>query len=69
MIEGYKREPATVRELSEVIYAAMTVFPEQRLGQIIVNAVPFNKDLFNLHDEDLIRYLRAYIENHGKKPK
>lgn len=64
---SYERLPEVSRALRDVIAQAMIAFPEQRLGQIITNALRYQPklDLFYLYDEHLYAALQTYIEEHG----
>lgn len=62
--------------LQITIKQAQLVFPQLRLGQLLINAVSFDKpdmssitspgtQLFYMSDEDLIEALEAYMFEHG----
>lgn len=46
---------------------AMRRCPEQRLGQLLVNALPLNYQysIFYIPDDELAQSLRAYTEKHS----
>ncbi len=64
--EGYRRSPEMTTKLVAAIAAALHTFPEQRLGQIIANAVR-GCDLFGLYDEDLVDRLHDEIRSYGQQ--
>lgn len=68
-IKGYKRAEEVENELVLTICHALVAFPDQRLAQIIVNAIPIEleNNLFHLYDEDIIKYLKEYIQKYGSK--
>lgn len=63
---GYRRSDATHYTLLYALADALYAYPEQRLGQLLVNATRRDdgsqSDLWNKHDEEWIRALRSYAE-------
>lgn len=60
-MRGYNREPVTAERLVNAVREAVYAHPQQRLGQIIVNAMrDSNIDLFELYDEALVVALEQY---------
>lgn len=62
--KGYTRNREMSRRLSVAVIEAMRAYPDQRLGQIIENALRINvgerTDLFRVYDETLLESLRRY---------
>lgn len=71
-MDGYTREPQTAERLLGSVRAAMYAFPNQRLGQIIDNALCVGDqkatwdgpDIFNIYDEALTVALDKYVALH-----
>lgn len=40
---------------------ALNAFPELRIGQLIVNVLPPDKDLFYISDEELMKAIENYV--------
>lgn len=65
-LTGYERTTDVAADLVHAVLDVLVRYPEQRLGQILWNALrltdgtPMSTRLFNLHDEDLAVLLRAY---------
>lgn len=57
--DGYERSPDTVDVLVEAVRAALYAHPNQRLGQLITNAIG-DRNLFSIYDEALARSLVEY---------
>ena len=53
-------------ELLALLKEAKSTFPGLRIGQILINSVPPNRDLFYVSDEELLEKLKAFIEAHRK---
>lgn len=82
MMQGYTRQPETAERLLASVRAAIYAFPQQRLGQIIDNALTTNTvrdtgqfdrvgqrpDLFNVYDEVLTVALDKYVALHTQPP-
>jgi hypothetical protein len=47
--------------LCQAITSASVCFPELRIGQLIVNAIPVGKDLYQVSDTELFGYICDYI--------
>jgi hypothetical protein len=48
-----------------VIEVASSTFPNLRMGQILLNAIPKER-LYYISDDDFMKALWAYIKEHGK---
>lgn len=59
------------RSAAALLVAAMIEFPEQRIGQVVVNAASMATDNrcqpFYIEDEDLLRGLRQMIASKGER--
>ena len=53
-------------ELLLLLKEAKSTFPYLRIGQILINSIPPNRDLFYVSDEELLEKLKAFIEAHRK---
>jgi hypothetical protein len=61
---GYSRSPEVTEQLVAAVRDALYALPTLRLGQLLSNVETY--DLFNIHDEDIIKALRNYIEEKAK---
>jgi len=57
------RDPARIEKVLGILRNAWYAYPDLRLGQLITNVCPPNKDLFYLEEEDLIKALQHYMPN------
>ena len=53
-------------ELLALLKEAKSTFPCLRMGQILINSISPNRDLFYVSDEELLEKLKAFIEAHRK---
>lgn len=54
----------------DALFAAWLRFPDQRLGQFLINAVAradIRASLFYVEDFELLRMAEAYVATHGTK--
>ena len=51
-------------ELLLLLKEAKFYFPEQRIGQILINSVLAGRDLFYVSDDELLERLRVFNETH-----
>jgi hypothetical protein len=47
-------------EVLTVIKDLWITYPQLRLGQLLINVIPIDKDLYYITDEELIEYLNNY---------
>lgn len=59
-MDGYKREQNMTNQLVAMTRIALNRRPNERLGQLILNATR-GEDLFELHDEELLDKLNSYV--------
>jgi len=52
-----------IKATSDTIKSIWLQNPELRLGQLIDNAIPVDKDIFYVTDDDLVKYLKEYTKN------
>jgi uncharacterized protein YihD (DUF1040 family) len=56
------RDPARIPEVLALIQTAWDELPDMRLGQLLINAVGEEANLFYLEDDVLIDALQEWIE-------
>ena len=52
-----------IKGVSDTVKSIWLQNPELRLGQLIDNAIPVDKDIFYVTDDDLVKYLKEYTKN------
>jgi uncharacterized protein YihD (DUF1040 family) len=52
------RDPKRIHEMLRVISKVWYKNPDLRLGQLILNAVTINPNLYYMEDEQLLEYLK-----------
>ena len=61
------RDPGRIPKVLEVLSKTWHKYPDQRLCQIISNAIPSGIDGFYLEDDDLVNILKEELFTGGRK--
>lgn len=61
------RDAKRINDVLSVIGTVWVKNPDLRLGQLICNAVPENKNLYNLEEYELVQYLLEHYKQCFKK--